>query len=110
MVSLELMRELIDFAEVSSRGTEINGEIYFDTKSYDDGIAFNSNHKINIHELSNVCKKWAIKKGFKLWSIVDDENSSICRVNCLEKTEYYADTEPESVFKACEWIVNHKEK
>jgi len=64
---------------------------------------------INIYELAHMCKKWASKSGWDIWSGVEN-------ANVHKKTSddiYYsvcAKTEPEAIFKACEWILNRGEK
>ena len=66
---------------------------------------------INIYELAHKCKEWAMLQcvsgyifskyinftTYQQWQVV---------VAIDEKTaEFTADTEPESIFKACEWIL-----
>ena len=69
---------------------------------------------INIYELANKCKEWAFKQGYELFSrilsndhqpvgncvvyrVEADPEESLCITN--------ADTEPEAIFKACEWVI-----
>jgi len=65
---------------------------------------------INIYELAYKCKKWALKNNVKLWSILDSYNSAIVRINEISKREFYSHTEPDAIFKACEWILENKDK
>ena len=68
---------------------------------------------INIHELSNLCKQWAysvdeynMESGldsvylFDRYSCADDDPVEI----------FSADTEPEAIFKATQWIYNKRYK
>lgn len=74
-----------------------------------------NNHKrINIYELAHRCKEWALKKDKYKWlfsykafidcwcDIVDNHN----RKNII--MSFRADTEPEAIFKACQWILEDK--
>lgn len=107
---------------------------YFDM--YDNNITYYTNHligvddnrveenNVNIYELAHKCKNWAIEKGYCLRSCIHDNGSnerfySICEVltpsydssslfDILHKTTE-ANTEIESIFKACQWILDNKE-
>jgi len=71
---------------------------------------------INIHELAHKCKEWALKKGYWL-SSWHENRKSFCYVDefikipatCVTQT-IDADTEPEAIFKACEWILEQRDK
>ena len=73
--------------------------------------------KINIYELAHKCKEWVFNKGYELRTstigIVDvydhiyiDKEDGLTGVfiNCRKE----ADTEPEAIFKACEYIMENK--
>lgn len=75
---------------------------------------------INLYELALKCKEWAFCNGYELRSGRDiDVKEELCYF-CEYKQErqldyrngdfFIADTEPEAVFKACQWILNNKEK
>lgn len=80
---------------------------------------------INIYELAHKCKEWALNQSFCLMSCMHDNgkynsNYYICEIltpnfggsslfNILHKTTD-GTTEPEVIFKACEWILEQKEK
>ncbi len=69
-----------------------------------------TNSTINIHELAFMCKEWAFDKGYSIDSY---------RLKGMLKPRYKCgillpdkwhmlkecDTEPEAIFKACEWIL-----
>ena len=73
------------------------------------------------HCLSNKCKEWAFKMGYDINSNVFSNDASYSYID-LEmknihphkngfsfsawyKMEFEGDTEPEAIFKACEWIM-----
>jgi len=69
--------------------------------------------KINIHELTYKCKEWALKENFRVSSQMiergikfsDGINGFIVVHTCnREVFKARADTEPEAIFKACQWI------
>ena len=81
----------------------------------DDGILL-----LNIHELAHKCKEWArIKYNFYIiptiqyqkdgfiTMIVTDNEDFINNVN--ERRKVGAQTEPEAIFKACEWILRNNQ-
>ena len=68
----------------------------------------------NMYELAHKCKEWAFKQGYELFSrILSNDNQM--RGNCLVirvesdpetvLTITNADTEPEAIFQACEYIL-----
>ena len=57
--------------------------------------------------LAHKCKEWAYNTtGLAVWSTVltNGSKSEVFKVVSLE-SDFYADTEPKSIFKACEWIM-----
>ena len=64
--------------------------------------------EFNIYELAHRCKEWAAYR-------------HECFINIFQKTSYnkytakldgkvfQSDTEPEAIFKACQWILDNKE-
>ena len=63
---------------------------------------------INIYELAHKCKEWSKDEVYYLES--GYINGAVCRVYLdLEDMKiFWADTEPEAVFKACEWILKEQ--
>ena len=63
----------------------------------------------NIYELAHKCKEWAMTKECTLFSGWDYEvgvwNCLLGRHDSQELPSYQADTEPEAIFKACQWIL-----
>lgn len=129
MISKELMSEVLGYRVLSN--ILIQEEIiiklnfeYFQTKY--------ENDEINIYELAYKCKEWACKKGYSIISISDfdirhdtidnyDKYYFTAYINMnlfpeLNKKEYThlhdinSSTEPEAIFKACQWILDNKQK
>jgi hypothetical protein len=71
---------------------------------------FWNNKSINIYELAHKCKEWAFTKGYYLDSGKQDDG-----FRCFIATKEYStmvkqNTEPEAIFKACEYILENKDK
>ncbi len=73
----------------------------------------------NVHDVANECKKWAYSQGYVLFSKIR-LNSSLasCYFDVMGKHDYEddyhndfrAETEPEAIFKACQWILTKDSK
>lgn len=113
MISKELLSEvfgekrvILDY-EVSINKTEI----HYGHKDIDeDGF-------INIYELAYKCKEWAIGEyGFSLHSFPCPDDTYTCEIYKFHKSTGYVIvdwfnclSEVESIFKACQWILDNKE-
>ncbi len=67
---------------------------------------------INIYELAHKCKEWARLKGRSLRSNPswDDCKKYECDDRDYDDMPMFIeDTEPEAIFKACQWILENKE-
>ena len=68
---------------------------------------------INIHELAHKCKEWLYGIGFTTEYVYAGENST-CVINdfksevCEQPDIFQADTEPEAIFKATQWVMKQK--
>ena len=63
---------------------------------------------INIYELAHKCKQWAKNHGYLLYSVPD-----LCIVktfNLEHCVDFGLDTEIESIFRACQWILDKDSK
>jgi len=114
--SKELLFEVID--DLSPRVVEVI-DIYQDnllSTYYDCGKGEPTclGYEINIYELMHMMKEWAEKKGYILQShIIGD---SVCKISKITNYSPYIDTleilnantEPEAVTKACEWILEQQ--
>ncbi len=69
---------------------------------------------INIYELAHKCKEWTIKySGWTLQSYTNERGSGVCRIKVgdgQEINKLIALSEPEAIFKACEWILTKDSK
>ena len=72
---------------------------------------------INIYELANKCKEWALSKDYYLRAEQGinyyDNLQWTCFLNInmddgAEYIDYWNSTEPEAIFKACQWILENK--
>ena len=103
MISKELLSEVVGFdADIDCRHTAKANEI--GVYSVESGHIF----YINIHELAHKCKEWAFsKRGCTLASGRYSTQFLTCTilVENREVEEIQAPTEPEAIFKACEWIM-----
>ena len=94
----------------------------YNKESSDIRIVVDNNYSpiyINIYELAHKCKEWALNQD-NCFSIVSGKvpNNYFCVVQYsfqwLGKDgyeEYFTeDTEPEAIFKACQWILDNKDK
>jgi len=69
---------------------------------------------INIYELAHKCKEWAWLKGYYISSFKDfGFDTYFCKVlfNATAPESgksFNSDTEPEAIFKACEWIYSER--
>ena len=73
----------------------------------------------DIYHLAHKCKEWALSKGHYISLIIDEDDKTKCRyvlnlswndgyeVDFVIASEPY-DTEPEAIFKACEYIMENK--
>ena len=62
--------------------------------------------EINIHELAHKCKVWALQYKYELLSGYLSSRGYV--VVMEQRRTWYADTESEAIFKACEWILKQK--
>ena len=65
--------------------------------------------EINIHELSHKCKEWARDMDYIL---VSNLNTVGARCDVYSGSDMVmstdSDTEPQAIFKACQWILDNK--
>ena len=116
MISKDLATEILGY-KVTQEPQKYGNEISFHYMFTKDTELHQS---INIHELAYKCKEWAYKQEYSLSSGHRFEaNEWFCDYETSEEysiraEEYYsnidaeykmANTEPEAIFKACEWIL-----
>ena len=125
MISSELLSEVL--------GYEINNvDIIQDTLLHFNGTEIGTEYEdwetINIHELAHKCKEWArsqdinLEGGVELICTLAGANKTSPSYYCyifkedwifpLEKEIHYTRgyTGPEAIFKACQWVLDNKDK
>jgi len=86
---------------IIDHNTEIAFAYLFRNKEFEDYI--------NIHELAHKCKEWAeINYGYILCSYQCGSVGN-CQIMKLDKF-FSAPTEEEAIFKACQWILENKDR
>lgn len=123
-ISKELILKLIPL--------ELNEEHdkYYETKigntlniGYSYNVLFKGNKvgsgakHFNIYELAHKCKEWAVDNHFHIYSkIMKDKAVAKIRKSINGKHRkntlclFVANTEPEAVFKVCQWILDNQKK
>ena len=123
MISKELLSVVLDIPlqHIRYNGTTNHYKIFkenlFNWNSGDYGRW--SNLEINIYELAYKCKEWSYTQGYILFSKIR-LNSSLasCYFDTMGKHDYEdgyhndfrAESEPEAIFKACQWILDKDSK
>lgn len=67
----------------------------------------------NIYELAHKCKEWAYEKKYYIQSYLSTDMPFGCAIldtifddeQIVDNNIFYADTEPEAIFKACQYIL-----
>lgn len=73
-------------------------------------------HSINIYELAHKCKEWAVIRQFYNVASLLDYTGHTCIIRQDPMTfintelRFRAGTEPEAIFRACQWILNKDSK
>lgn len=103
-ISKELISKVLEIDKRLLRIDEIKeNHIFFYTMS---NVGEYQNY-INIYELAFKCKEWAYSKCNEIISYT--EGCEIFQTQMGEKIkDFYADTEIEAIFKACQWILDNK--
>ena len=68
---------------------------------------------VNLHELAYKCKEWACDNLWIMGSVKNKSKTYECFIEEIlgfDAIEFEADTEPEAIFKACEYILTHKDR
>ncbi|MFA5040056.1 MAG: hypothetical protein WC464_00280 [Bdellovibrionales bacterium] len=109
MISKELLREVWKWKYATIKDCRVAGkhiEVTFNET--------NSKDKINIYELVHKCKEWAMNQQYSLRSEIYRNGCGyvLCepRTSGLKDSSFTGSTEPESIFKACQWILDNKDK
>lgn len=124
MISNKLLREVLtidyNFDMQPIKEWQTNTLEWYRTEVYKEHT-----YSINIYELAHKCKEWAIKKGYTIRTEAYDymENDSfsgtywwVIRLRPKVWSENGCpncganNSEPEAIFKACEWVLDNKDK
>lgn len=126
MISKELLSEVLEVSEVlriydamdddapNFSDNEIVIEClplsFLNYNELDDDENQAINIVINIYELTHKCKEWAFNNSFCIMSgILNHSKTKIAVIENINiftpKISFTANTEHESIFKACEWIM-----
>lgn len=120
MISKELLSEVLNknITEVYIRKNEIRIKTKIDNV---DGWSMSSDVPLpNIYELANKCKNWAFEKHSLMlfqtqyfpnifYGIKDLKTSMEDFITKVPQCDRFkSDTEPEAIFKACQWILENK--
>ena len=121
MISKELLSEITGH-EISVDEND-KPKIVFKTELeyYEKSVVSRYRQRINIYELAHKCKEWALGKGYIIevgvhptikkdrsdrdyfYKITTDRGQIL-----VSKFDEIIKTEPEAIFKACEWILKEK--
>lgn len=81
------------------------------------GIEITQAHRktYNLYEFANDCKKWAVQRGYTIYSESGTKTalseSYVMRLYDHERMKtLWDENEPKSIFKACEWLMDHLSK
>jgi hypothetical protein len=119
LLSVVLNTEIIEILEDGGNGPNMVQWSY----NTSDGVRNGMN--MNIYELANLCKEWAKQESVEgvkcvLYSAPTEPknlNKYIChigkpfvhKVSIIWDKTFKADSEPEAIFRACEWILDNKD-
>jgi hypothetical protein len=115
----ELLSEVLGrkISKISEAYHEINHRVYidFEYKSLDQGDGVN----IDVHALAHKCKEWAKANGYAIWTTHEGhckfgkEAQNIDKLHNLYGNVFSGCdgpiSESDSVFKACQWILDNKD-
>ena len=125
MISKELLSEVLkDKLKEEYNGSYdfiCNGVVNLERNEVSSTLGFYDSELdffINIYELAYKCKEWALRKNYILAS-ESNTYGGICNmsISSMDVDVFYniqsttrANTEVEAVIKACEWILNNKDR
>lgn len=117
MISKELLSEVLNktVGVVYTEDSQGNSFTNFVRPRFGDFV-----DEINIYELAHKCKEWATEYGYSIATGNRLDGTNKYDVLCIHKDEdiecsgaiffnEIVDTEPEAIFKACQWILDNKD-
>jgi len=104
--SKELLSATLGVDIETIKGVELDEEILiiWEGKQNTFPHKFYNGKEVNIYKLAHKCKEWAFRKGYQLASYKSEHNW-ICKDPFQPYPYEGADTEPEAIFQACEYIL-----
>ena len=113
MISKELLSSVLGLTVV--KGLELEGIVlwYNGIVNINNQPPYAKELNINIYELAHKCKEWALKHHYKVISKPDNVPGlweAYVNLSLTSKHGEVADTEPEAIFKACQWILDKDRK
>ena len=128
MIPKYILKEVLFYKEKYKDQTEITRLVpnknYIEYTSEVTGNPYNyiTHDKINIYELAHLCKEWAVNlspnkhalSSYPRWGDIRNYKKTngsyyICQ-HLVSGVQFEAETEPEAIFRACEWILEQIEK
>jgi hypothetical protein len=116
MINKELLSEVLEINVTYSEQMKNNIFRYY----FNIGIGGDLFEEINIYELAHKCKEWATPLNSKYYLDIHVDGISqtthirkysidIMDMNSMDAIiSFEATTEPEAIFKACEWILQQR--
>ena len=124
MISKELLNKVLNIEIVSYQMKQKNILAYEYnkvSKNQWSGKTF-CNRSINTYELAHKCKEWAVNlspnkhalSSYPRWGDIRNYKKTngsyyICQ-HLVSGAQFEAETEPEAIFKACQWILDKDRK
>lgn len=107
IISKELMSEVLNYEVDTFLGINKNEIDYTCCRDENEGYIDIS---INLYEFVFKCKEWAntqdywTQSGYEIYHL----GNYFCMIKDMPDNQFfYADTEPEAIFKACNWILEN---
>ena len=128
MIPKYILKEVLFYNEKYKDQTEITRLVpnknYIEYTSEVTGNPYNyiTHDKINIYELAHLCKEWAVNlspnkhalSSYPRWGDIRNYKKTngsyyICQ-HLVSGVQFEAESEPEAIFKACQWILDRNSK
>ena len=109
MISKELLSEVLSsLTLLEIIDGKIDNNVYFKVEEID------ILQSVNIYELAHKCKEWAKRKEYTITMYLHLDTVAITIYKDSKKVfstpSMTVQTEPEAIFKACQWILDNKAK
>ena len=114
-ISKKLVESVLGYKNITS--IRVVGNNICTIRKNDDSVLRENHDKINIYELAHKCKEWAVNlspnkhalSSYPRWGDIRNYKKTngsyyICQ-HLVSGVQFEAETEPEAIFKACEWIL-----